>query len=492
MPRCVIGDIVSSVELDVTNGSISITRRLVTTVLLLECFATLALILAATIHEYHVELQAFDATLTGTAQAIMGSVQDAEDKGDNIVLDLRSTRLGKDAIFQVEDDHGIVLGASGDRDAIAEIARGSDGFRQIKIRHKEYRFTVLHGTRFIDPGSDEGGVGHNIVIIYGQPIGRVWREVFEAVRFFAITTALFLGLTAMIMAVMIRRYLAPVHQLAEEADRITLLNWQFDAPESAKRTIELRPLARALQDALARVHLSFERQKQFTRDAAHELKTDIAIVKSSFQFLTMRKRTADEYSQGLARGLQDFTRLESTVQKLLTLARLEQPLAVSDGLTASFRCSMRKVVEEAVHQSTAIARLKEIEITTELADDTDVTLDQRDALLLVSNILVNALQHSHNKGKVHISLVRQPRGVVLVCKDWGEGISEEDRPFLFDPFYRGDVSRSRKSGGTGLGLSICKAICVRVGGTIDIANHPDMGALVTVVLPEFKTGCGCK
>lgn len=483
MPHCVIEDIASSVVYDVTSGSISIIRRLVTAVLALECVATLALILAVTVHEHHIELQAFDATLEGTAQALMGSVQDAEDEGDNVVLDLRSVRLGKDAIYQVEDDHGKVLGSSGSRDVIRQLAGRSAGFHQIKIQRKEYRFTVFRGTRFIDPGTPNGGVGHNITVVYGLPSGKVWSEVFEAIRFFVVATILFMGITGVIMALMIRRYLAPVHQLAEEADRMTVLNWQFNAPESAKRTDELRPLARALEAALLRVQLSFEQQKRFTRDAAHELKTDVAIVKSSLQLLSMRKRTVEEYSHGISVSLEDFTRLESTVQRLLTLARLEQPVTSADA-RASFNCSMKEVVEEAVHQSTSFSQLKEIEIATELSNDADVLLDKSDALLLVSNILVNALQHSPNKSRVLISLVRQSNSIVLVCKDWGEGISEEDRPFLFDAFYRGDASRSRKSGGTGLGLSICKAICVRVGGTIEIANHSGRGAVVTVILPK--------
>jgi len=378
-----------------------------------------------------------------------------------------------------------VLGSSGSREEIAQLSENTTGFQQIKVHRKEYRFTVFHGTRFIDPGSPKGGVGHNITVIYGLPIGKVWHEVFEAIRFFVIATVLFMGITGVIMAFMIRKYLAPVHQLAEEADRMTALNWQFDAPESAKRTVELRPLARALEAALLRVQLSFEQQKRFTRDAAHELKTDVAIVKSSLQFLSMRKRTADEYSQGLSVSLEDFTRLELTVQKLLTLARLEQPITATD-TAASFNCSMKKVVEEAVHQSSSFAQLKEIDIVTDLSDDAEVPVDKRDALLLISNILVNALQHSPNKSTVSISLARESVGVVLVCKDWGEGISEEDRPFLFDAFYRGDASRSRKSGGTGLGLSICKAICVRVGGTIEIANHSEKGAVVTVILPEYR------
>jgi signal transduction histidine kinase len=130
-----------------------------------------------------------------------------------------------------------------------------------------------------------------------------------------------------------------------------------------------------------------------------------------------------------------------------------------------------------------LAELKTIEVVTDKADDATVRLDERDAFLLCSNILINALQHSHDRGKVCISLARGDAKIALTVRDRGEGISEEDRPYLFNPFYRGDPSRSRKSGGTGLGLAICKAICDRVGGTIDISNHPAGGAVVIVVLP---------
>ena len=465
------------------NRSISITRRLVAAVLILECLSALILIGAVTVHEYHVELQAFDASLMGMAQALMGAVQDGEDVSDSLIFDTQGLSLEKGEIYQVEEKNGHVLGSSGNREALGELLAAKDGFYEIAIAGHQFRFVVFHAIRVIDPETPKGGVRHDVTVIYGRRVGKVWHEVFEAIRFIAITTALLVGLTALLMVLLIRKYLAPVRQLAEEANRISVANWQFDSPESAKRTVELRPLARALESALARVQLSFAQQKRFTSDAAHELKTDVAIVKSSLQLLAMKKRTVEEYGQGLALSLDDFTRLETTVERLLTLARLEQPITGGDASAASRICSMKKVVEEAIHQGAAFAQLKEIKVTASLEEDTEVPLDLRDALLLCSNVLVNALQHSHKEGKVHISLTRRDADVVLLCKDWGEGISEEDRPFVFNPFYRSDTSRSRKSGGTGLGLSICKAICIRIGGSIDIANQEEGGAVVVAVLP---------
>jgi signal transduction histidine kinase len=463
--------------------SVSITRRLVVTVLLLELLSAATLVVAVTIHEHQIQLKAFDATLAGRADSLMGAVQDAEDEGDNILLDLRGVQLDKDAVYRVADKDGRVLGTSGNTAHIPESFADSPGFHDATVVKRSYRFFVLHGVRIIDPGEPNGGTRHSITVLYGIPVGHVWHEVIEAVRFFAIATVLLLGITAIVMVLLVRRYLSPIHELAYEADRISSRNWQFDAPADARKIIELRPLTEALESALARVQRSFEQQKRFTSDAAHELKTDVAIVKSSLQLLSMRRRTAEEYRQGLQLSLDDFTRLESTVQKLLTLARLEQP-EVSDriGVTQPF-CSLRNAIEEAVQLSTPLAELKKIGVVLDSLEDATVAIDDRDAILLCSNVLINALQHSHERGKVQITLIQREGRIVLTVKDWGEGISQEDRPHLFEAFYRGDISRSRKSGGTGLGLSICKAICDRAGGSIEISNHEAGGAVVTVSLP---------
>lgn len=463
--------------------SVSITRRLVVAVLILEILAALALIVAITLHERHIQLKAFDATLIGSAESLMGAVQDAEDEGDNVLLDLRGVHINNGSVYKVVDERGRVLGSAGEFAQLPPSISDSPGFHDVKISRRHYRFFVLHGLRIIDPGNSKGGVRHNISIVYGMRVGRVWHEVIEAIRFFAIATTLLLAVTAIFMVLSIRKSLSPIHELAHETDQIGDHNWHFIAPASAKETVELRPLARALEAALTRVQLSFGQQKRFTRDAAHELKTDVAIVKSSLQLLSMRKRTADEYSAGLALSLEDFTRLESTVEKLLNLARLEQSHDAGRLSAAQHSCSLKYAVEEAIQQSKPLAQLKMIEVTANIEGEASVSLEARDSLLLCSNILVNALQHSQEQGRVCVTVAALNESAVLTVQDWGEGISEEDRPHLFDPFYRGDVSRSRKSGGTGLGLSICKAICDRAGGTIEISNHPAGGAVVVVTLP---------
>lgn len=464
----------------------SITRSLVVTVLLLELLSAVCLIGAITIHERRLQWNSFDATLLGNAQSLMAAVQESAvqsgDESDDVMLDTRGMRLGHGAIFRVQEEHGRILGELGQVPALSDTAFDDTAFQSAVIDGRHMRFVTLHGTRVIDPGMPGGGVRHQITVIYGMPTGRIWHEVVEAVRFVSIATLLLLGVTATVMVWMLRRKLSPIYELATEAGRISSNDWRFAAPESARETRELEPLVSALEAAMMRLERSFHQQRRFTSDAAHELKTDLAIVKSSLQLLSMRPRTAQEYERGLAQSLDDFTRLETTVQKMLTLSRLEQEPVRGDA-DARASCSLRAALEDAADQSGAFAEVRSVRLDVRGDGDAVVPVDRHDALLLCSNILSNAIGHSPAGATVRAVIEREGASVRLTVRDHGDGVANEDLPYLFEPFYRGDPSRSRKSGGTGLGLAICRAICQRAGGSIEIANHTESGALVTVVLP---------
>ena len=456
----------------------SITRRLIISVLVLELLAGVALLAAVAANERHVQYTAFEANLRATANALLGTVQ--EGLNNDVRLDLRGQNFSGGSILRVTDERGRLLGSEGQLPALSF---QPDTFQHANVNGRSYRFFTLVGEKIIDP-DQAGGIHHQVTIVYGLPDGHVWHEVVEAIRFFAICTTLLLGITAMLLVWLIRRLLSPIHALANAAGEITSTDWRFNPPSNASRFVELRPLTSAIEKTIARLQRSFDLQKRFTSDAAHELKTDLAIVKSSLQLLSMKTRTVTEYERGLALGLDDLTRLERTVQKMLTLARLEQ--AERPG---SHVCRIDEVLRVAVQQTTPLADLRSTSIAVLPLPSATVPLDRGDAMLLCSNIVLNALQHSPEHGTVEVNSTVQEQQVHLFIRDYGEGINEADGPLLFEPFYRGDPSRSRKNGATGLGLSICKAICDRIGGSISIANHAEGGAIVTITLPTTSLPC---
>ena len=458
----------------------SLTRQLTMTVLLFELLSFGALVGATLLYERHTHFAALDVMIRGRADSLLGAVQDADDAADNVMLDTTGLALRPSDLYRVEDEKGRVLGESAKKSWLNALPPG-DGVTTATVDGRKYRFIRMHGVRTVDPG-ERGGVSHVVLVIYGVRTSHVWHEIFEAVRFYSIASLVALGLTAIAMTWMMRRGLAPLYALAQKAEELSATRLEFTAPQAAKETRELRPLSLALESALARLDRSFRQQKRLTSDAAHELKTDVAIAKSSLQLLAMRPRTVEEYRRGLERCLEDHVRLEETVQDMLTLARVEhsEPAA---GERNSAHCAMRDCVRTSIQQSESFAELRQVKVELIEAADAVVGIEERDGLLLCSNLLLNALQHSPAGSNVRLSLNADERQVILTVRDEGTGIDTHHLAHIFEPFYRGDDSRDRKSGGTGLGLSICKAICERASGSIAIANGDERGAVATVRLP---------
>ena len=246
------------------------------------------------------------------------------------------------------------------------------------------------------------------------------------------------------MTWMMRRGLAPLYELAGKAEQLSAARLDFQAPQAAKETRELRPLSLALESALSRLDRSFRQQKRLTSDAAHELKTDVAIAKSSLQLLAMRPRSVEEYQQGLERCLEDNARVEKTVQEMLALARVEHgEITAADSERA--RCAMRECVEKSVQQSEAFAQLRQVRVTLDAAIEPIIGLEQRDGLLLCSNLLLNALQHSPAGSTVRMSLAADEQAMILTVRDEGPGIEVGDLAHIFEPFYRGDDLATAKA-----------------------------------------------
>jgi signal transduction histidine kinase len=210
----------------------------------------------------------------------------------------------------------------------------------------------------------------------------------------------------------------------------------------------------------------------------------VAIVKSSLQLLAMKPRSSEMYLSGLEVCLEDCVRLENTVLQMLTLARVEYAPVRSPDNVVQEMCAMAACVEESMRQFTSLAELREVRVTLATPEHTDVLLGAKECAILCSNLLHNALQHSPAGSEIKIELVRGQGWLTLSVEDRGEGIALEILPHVFEPFYRGDASRDRKSGGTGLGLTICKAICDEAGGSISIASEVGAGTQVMVRLPS--------
>jgi signal transduction histidine kinase len=460
--------------------SYSITHRLIATTLLVELLAALAISGAALVYERHVRFRSFDVMLRGRADSLLGAVQDAEDAQDNVMLDGTEVNLPGEDIYQVQDASGRILGHSPNWTGPGRnlLTAKTGEMLRTSVRGRHYRVLRIEGLRIVDPGDKGGGIPRRVTVFYGSPTGHVWGEIWEAVSFYAITSLSLLAISGWLIFWVLNRGLAPLRELAAEASGVSVDSWDFVPPPRARMIKELAPLTVAIETVLAGLEQSFLQQRRFVSDAAHELKTAVAVLKSSLQLLTLKQRTAIEYERGIERSQLDCQRMEETVAKMLTLARVEAnsvPVAVATDLT--------EVLRQVSQQFESMAELKRLQILILAEGPVMVDIEPEQLQLLCGNLLLNALQHSPAGSAIRALAKQDGTQAELAIEDDGEGIAAQDLPHVFERFYRGDPSRSRNTGGTGLGLAICKAIAARWQGTIAIASNLGVGTKVMVRFP---------
>jgi len=472
----------------------SIAFRLIVAVLAVELLSAILVTALSFGYERHMHFRAFDVMLHGHADSILGAVQDADDPGDHVMLNQADLHIPPDDVYEVSDAEGHVLGRSANWQGVAVLPPSDSGrphhpwgdIDNVVINGHHYRVLRFQGSRTVDPGEPGGGKVRQVMIVYGAPTRLVWHSIRGAVEFYAVGSLVLLLVTGPLIAWLLHRGLLPLRQLAALASQVSVDSWHFAPPASAHATPELAPLTHALESVLQRLERSFLQQRAFVSDAAHELKTAVAVIKSSLQLLNMKPRSVKDYQVGLERCLADSQRLEALVADMLALARAESAATSGAQPTADLIACIRQTVA----QLETVAALRNIAVVVSGPDlnSPSVSLSPEDCSLLLTNLLLNALQHSPPASAVEIRLTTGNQTAVIVIQDQGDGIPVEALPHVFDRFYRGDPSRTRNTGGTGLGLAIAQAIVRRAGGAITLASQPDsaqpnQGTTVTVQLP---------
>ena len=277
-----------------------------------------------------------------------------------------------------------------------------------------------------------------------------------------------------------RRALAPVDHIASAARAITAqqLGRRLDVPATGD---ELQRLSETLNDMLARLETAFAETTRFTADASHELRTPVALIRTTAEVALRRPRSAEEYRQALEGILQESERTSALVQDLLTLTRADSGV---DGWSPS-RVDLRALVGELREKLLTFCEGRGLTLRLDVPD-LPVFVDGEQAALgrLVVILVDNAAKYMPAPGEVRVTLRTVDGMVEIEVADTGIGISAEDLPRVFERFYRADKARSRESGGAGLGLSIARWIVERHGGRITIESEAGKGCHARVQLPR--------
>ncbi len=241
---------------------------------------------------------------------------------------------------------------------------------------------------------------------------------------------------------------------------------------------ELGKLASILNGMFTRLEAAFERQARFTADASHELRTPLAIIHSHAELALSRARTPEEYQAALQACIRASRRMKGLVEGLLTLARADAgKLEMKRHLL-----DLGALVKDTANLLGPVAEQKKVSLSVE-SQPIQVVTDGMRLAQVITNLVTNAISYNRSGGLVLVGLKADGKEAVISVADTGCGIPEEDRPHVFERFYRADKARSRELGGCGLGLAICKSIIEALGGSITFTSERNKGTTFFVRLP---------
>jgi two-component system heavy metal sensor histidine kinase CusS len=275
------------------------------------------------------------------------------------------------------------------------------------------------------------------------------------------------------------RTLAPVDLITGTARQIT-------AERLSRRIEVLNPddelgaLAQTLNRMIERLERSFAEMQRFTADAAHELRTPLAVIRNEAEVALRAQRSPEEYGRVLENLLEEVNRLSHVAEQLLFLSRQDAGLHPP----AREEVPVDELLQEVSGNMQLVAQEKGVLLT--LADNAScrIVSDPRRLRRVLYNLLDNAIKYTGCGGRVTVrGTLREDRWTVSIA-DTGVGIPTEHLPHVFERFYRVDPARTGDGHGAGLGLAICGSVIEALGGSIALESIVGQGTTVSVTLPR--------
>ena len=285
-------------------------------------------------------------------------------------------------------------------------------------------------------------------------------------------------LAALLARRLCRRALRPVTHMAQAARSMSAADLRTRLP-TAGTGDELEDLGRAFNELLGRVEEAFERQRRFTDDASHQLRTPLTGMLGQLEVALRRERPAGDYREALAAAHSQAERLRRIVEALLFLARADAEARLPD----LERVDLGAWLTEHLRGWDGHPRRPDIRV--DLPPGQPCWVRVQPALLgqLLDNLLDNACKYSAAGAPVTVRVGEAPGAVTLAVEDAGCGIAPEALPHVFEPFYRSAEARRLGQAGVGLGLAVAQRIAVALGGTLAVESEPGKGSRFALRLP---------
>ena len=270
------------------------------------------------------------------------------------------------------------------------------------------------------------------------------------------------------------RALKPLRSFASQVEQVQLNNLA-DMRIDEDVLPEFRQLSHSFNQMLERLNNAFTAQRQFTGNAAHELRTPLALMQARIELF------AAEHPSMPPETAEFLTLLREQTERLTQMTKTLLEMSALQSVPRNDRIQLAPMMEEILTDLAPLAEKNGITLTC----DGDGAMTGSDGLLyrLLFNLTENAIKYNHPGGTVRLTVQEEAARLVIRVSDTGCGIPESYRESIFQPFFRVDKSRSREYGGVGLGLSLVWAIVELHGGSVCVEDSSEAGTTIAVQLP---------
>ena len=310
-----------------------------------------------------------------------------------------------------------------------------------------------------------------------------------------IATTIIILLSSVCTYFLTKKALTPLQKLTSEVSQIQAQNLSTQLPVPNSKD-EIAQLTSSFNEMLTRLDNAFSTQKQFSANAAHELRTPLAVLQTNLEvFEKKQKPEMVEYQQLFTMIKEQTARLSQLVGTLLDMTNLKS-------VPRTDHVSLEELVDEVFCDLDPVAEKAGISIHFDDSSSQDLHTDVHtpDASALNNNIrnitgsyvlryravytlVENAIKYNRPNGSVTVSVKEKNGQAMILVKDTGIGISPENQKKIFDPFFRVDKSRSRAMGGAGLGLALVDSIAREHGGSVKVLESNEKGSIIALMLP---------
>jgi len=273
--------------------------------------------------------------------------------------------------------------------------------------------------------------------------------------------------------------ISPVNTVIKTAERITRENMNERIPVPPRHD-ELHKLAETINNLLDRLQDAVLREKQFTADASHELRTPISVIKGTLEVLIRKERKPEQYQEKIRYVINEVDRMASLVEQLLLLARYEsgsiEPMMGS--------VNLKQVIEKVVIRFTDPIIEKNLTLKYEFQDSAIVHADASMTEIILENLISNSVKYSAPNSTIRLQTFSAVNTIVFSILNFGRSIPESHLDNIFDRFYRVDQSRGSDIQGNGLGLAIVKRLVDLQGFSISAVSTEKKGTTFSISFPS--------